>query len=52
MERQLEISLRKMVAFLDTHGFCYAIIGGIAAAQWGGAPTRQLATRQPGRVVG
>ena len=35
MERQLEVSLRKVIAFLDARGFRYAVIGGIALAQWG-----------------
>jgi hypothetical protein len=35
MERQLEISLRKVIAFLDASSFRYAVIGGIALAQWG-----------------
>ena len=35
MERQLEASLRKVIAFLDARSFRYAVIGGIALAQWG-----------------
>lgn len=35
MERQLEASLRKVIVFLDTCGLHYAVIGGIALAQWG-----------------
>jgi predicted nucleotidyltransferase len=35
VERQLEASIRKVVVFLDANGYRYAIIGGIALAQWG-----------------
>jgi len=35
VERQLEASLRKVIAFLDARSFRYAVIGGIALAQWG-----------------
>lgn len=35
MQRQLENSLRKVIAFLEAHNLRYAIIGGIALAQWG-----------------
>ncbi len=35
MERHLETSLRLAIAFLEEHGYRYAIIGGIALAQWG-----------------
>ena len=35
MERQLEAPLRKVVAFLQEHGYRYAIVGGIALPQWG-----------------
>jgi hypothetical protein len=35
MEKQLEAPLRKAVAFLEEHGYRYAIIGGVALPQWG-----------------
>jgi len=35
MDKQLEGSLRKAIDFLEEDGFRYAIIGGIAVAQWG-----------------
>jgi hypothetical protein len=35
MESQLEGPLRITVAYLEQHGYRYAIIGGIALAQWG-----------------
>ncbi len=35
MEENLELALRKAVAFLETRGYSYAIIGGIALAYWG-----------------
>ncbi len=35
MERRLEDVLRKVVAFLEEHGYHYAIVGGIALSQWG-----------------
>lgn len=35
MEKQLEAPLRKAVAFLDEHGYRYAIIGGVALPHWG-----------------
>jgi predicted nucleotidyltransferase len=35
MEKQLEGSFRKAIGFLEEEGFRYAIIGGIAVAQWG-----------------
>jgi len=35
VEKRLEASLRKAVAFLDGHGYRYAIIGGVALSQWG-----------------
>jgi predicted nucleotidyltransferase len=35
MEKQLEAPLRRVVEFLEQNDFRYAIIGGIALAQWG-----------------
>ncbi len=35
MEKQLEVSLRIAVDFLEQNGNRYAIIGGVALAQWG-----------------
>jgi hypothetical protein len=35
MERRLEASLREVVEFLEASGYGYALIGGIALAQWG-----------------
>ncbi len=35
MEKSLEAPLRKALIFLEDSGFPYAIIGGIALAQWG-----------------
>lgn len=35
MEKSLEAPLRKALTFLEDHGYSYAIIGGIALAQWG-----------------
>lgn len=35
MERQLEPALREAIAFLEAHGYRYAIIGGIAVTVWG-----------------
>jgi len=35
MDKQLEGSLRKAIGFLEEEGYRYAIIGGIAVAQWG-----------------
>jgi predicted nucleotidyltransferase len=35
MEKELEAPLREAVAFLEKQGYRYAIIGGIALAQWG-----------------
>jgi len=35
MEKSLEAPLRKALIFLEDSGFLYAIIGGIALAQWG-----------------
>lgn len=35
MEKSLEAPLRKALIFLEESGFPYAIIGGIALAQWG-----------------
>ncbi len=34
MQRQLEIALRAAVAYLETQGYRYALIGGLALAQW------------------
>ncbi len=35
MEESLERALRIAVQFLENRGYSYAIIGGIALAQWG-----------------
>lgn len=35
LEKQLERPLRKAIAFLEQNGYRYALIGGIAVAQWG-----------------
>jgi predicted nucleotidyltransferase len=35
VERQLEPPLGKAIAFLEAHGYRYAIIGGIAVTVWG-----------------
>lgn len=35
MEKQLEPSLRAVIAFLENRGYRYAIIGGVALPQWG-----------------
>jgi predicted nucleotidyltransferase len=35
VEKRLEASLQKAIAFLDEQGYRYAVIGGIAVAQWG-----------------
>ena len=35
MEKSLEAPLRKALFFLEENGYSYAIIGGIALAQWG-----------------
>lgn len=35
MHEQLRMPLEQVVAFLETHGYRYAIIGGIALSQWG-----------------
>ncbi len=35
MDKKLEGPLQKAIAFLEEEGFRYAIIGGIAVAQWG-----------------
>jgi predicted nucleotidyltransferase len=35
MEKTLEAPLRKALVFLEGNGYSYAIIGGIALAQWG-----------------
>lgn len=34
MNKQLEPPLRKAIAFLEEHGYRYAVIGGIALSQW------------------
>lgn len=35
MERQLEAAIRAVIRFLDDRQYRYALIGGIALAQWG-----------------
>ncbi len=35
MEGRLERALRKAVAFLESHGYRYALVGGMALSQWG-----------------
>jgi predicted nucleotidyltransferase len=35
VEENLELALREAIAFLESHAYPYAIIGGIALAQWG-----------------
>lgn len=35
MEGRLESALRTVIRFLDDHHYRYALIGGIALAQWG-----------------
>lgn len=35
MEKKLKTSLQAAVAFLEKQGIRYAVIGGIALAQWG-----------------
>ena len=35
MEKHLEKALRQVVTFLESHKYRYALIGGIALAQWG-----------------
>lgn len=35
MNEQLKTPLQKVVTFLESHGYQYAVIGGIAMAQWG-----------------
>lgn len=35
MEKQLESPLRAAINFLESHGYRYAIIGGVASVQWG-----------------
>ena len=35
MEQQLETSLRKAITFLETQGYRYAVIGGVAVTTWG-----------------
>jgi hypothetical protein len=35
MEENLEHAMRKAITFLESHSYPYAIIGGIALAQWG-----------------
>lgn len=34
MEGRLESALRTVIQFLDSHHYRYALIGGIALAQW------------------
>lgn len=35
MHEQLKLPLEKVVSFLESHGYRYAVIEGIALAQWG-----------------
>ena len=35
MEKPLETAVRTAVTFLETHGYRYALIGGLALTQWG-----------------
>ena len=35
MEKQLEPPLHEAIAFLEEHGYRYAVIGGLALSQWG-----------------
>jgi len=35
MNEQLKMPLQKVVAFLESHGYQYAVIEGLAMAQWG-----------------
>jgi predicted nucleotidyltransferase len=35
MDKQLESSFREVIGFLEKGGYRYAVIGGIAVAQWG-----------------
>lgn len=35
METRLETAVRRVIAFLTSHGYDYAVIGGIALSQWG-----------------
>ena len=35
MEKKLETSLRVAVKWLEARGYRYAVIGGIAVAEWG-----------------
>lgn len=35
MEKRLEAPLRRAISFLEDHNYQYAVIGGIALAQWG-----------------
>ena len=41
MEKELEVPLKEVVTFLEKQGYRYAIIGGIALAQWGFVRTTQ-----------
>ncbi len=41
IEKQLEKPLRQALAFLEEQGYRYALIGGIAVAQWGFARATQ-----------
>lgn len=35
VEKRLEEALRKAVALLESHGYRYALVGGVALSQWG-----------------
>ena len=35
MNEQLKTPLQKVIGFLDEQGYRYAVIGGLAMAQWG-----------------
>jgi len=35
VDKRLEGPLQKAIAFLEEQGYRYAIIGGVAVAQWG-----------------
>lgn len=35
MEKKLEASLHAAISFLEEHGYRYAVIGGLAMAEWG-----------------
>jgi len=41
VDKSLEPPLRKAIAFLEENGYRYAVIGGIAVAQWGFARATQ-----------